>query len=89
MENRFAEGEIRTVDDYIELLKQYGRDTASHKVFRKYHLFELAISFCLLEMSDKLIHPNLKEVVEEYLSESTVETNITEVKAKIEQAGHT
>jgi len=35
-------------------------------------------------MSDKLIHPNLKEVVEEYLSESTVETNITEVKAKIE-----
>jgi len=56
MENRFKNGEIRKLSDYVKLLKDHECNEARMKTLEKYPLFERAMNFCMVDAEKNLVH---------------------------------
>ena len=54
MEDRFTNGGVRCLHDYLCLLKKHKNDKARIKVLREQQLFERAMNFCLVEAEANL-----------------------------------
>jgi hypothetical protein len=70
MEDRFVNGGIRCLNDFIRLLKMHKNDTARIKVMRERALFETAINFCLVEAEANLKKRDLREILKDFVKEN-------------------
>ena len=67
MEEKFTNGEIRSLHEYIRLLKTNGNDKARWKILREHALFERAMNFCLTEAEANLKSRNLIDILKDFV----------------------
>ena len=84
MEARFEKGEIRSFEEYTELLKEHGHYTARIIVIDMNSLFDKILDQAIARKESKLIRRNLRDILKEYVDENNGETNILNSMAKIE-----
>ena len=88
MEARYEKGEIRSFEEYTELLKEHGHDTARVIVIDRKNLFDKILDQAIARKKSKLIKRNLRDILKEYFDENGFETNILDSMAKIDGSGH-
>ena len=67
MEEKFQNGEVRSLHEFIRLLKTNNNDKARLKVLREHALFERAINFCLTEAEANLKSRNLIDILKDFV----------------------
>jgi hypothetical protein len=88
LEDRFAGGGVRSLHDYLCLLKKHKNDKARIKVLREQQLFERAMNFCLVEAEANLKHRSLQDILRDYVKEQIDGEEIRAVKKRINNSGH-
>ena len=88
MEDRFANGGIRNVHEFLRLLDQHKNDKARIKVLKEQPLFERAMNFRLLEAEANLKERDLKDVLTDYVRENGEVRAIHIVRKRIDKSGH-
>ena len=88
MEQRFDQGEIRSLDDYMDLLHTSGNQLARVNMMKNLFLFERSINFCLLRQESNQIGRQPTEVLEDYIGEHPSQKTIAQVKKAVRKSGH-
>ena len=76
MENRFESNEILSLGEYISLLIEHRNKGAYIKLYEKFKIFELAMTYRWIEAQKYLIRLNLKDILTEKLEEDEHERPI-------------
>lgn len=83
MESRFTNGQIRSLTEYISLLKEHKNDGARIKVMREYALFDRCMNYCLVDAETNLKARELKNILKDYVKEYPAERNILSIRERI------
>ena len=88
MEEKFVNGEIRSLHDFIRHLKTNNNDKARLKILREHTLFERAINFCLTEAEANLKSRNLIDILKDFVKENPIGYEFRAIKRRIDNSGH-
>ena len=69
MERRFEKGEIRSYDQYVNMLYESNNKKARIILMNHKKLFELAMNFCLSRNEANIKKRELSEVLKEFIDE--------------------